>query len=84
MEDRVSLHVAVCDGHRERVDDQRNAHVDRFGKDLHARVDALIAALLQMSDATLPLGRWPLRLAVEAVPAPAEAVAPRRGYRRVE
>lgn len=54
---------------------------DRYGDDVHARVEALITTLLDMSGQALPLGRRLLQLTVdtEAVPD-----APRRGYRRVE
>lgn len=57
---------------------------ERYGDDVHARVDALVRALLDMSDDALPLGRRLLSLTVET-PADADrAGAPRRGYRRVE
>lgn len=57
--------------------------LERYGEDVHARVDALIAVLLDMSDEALPLGRRLLRLTVEAAgEQPGEA--PRRGYRRIE
>lgn len=51
---------------------------------MHARVQGLMRALLEMSNAVLPLGRRLLRLTVES---PEEALppnTPRRGYRRIE
>ncbi|MGH8961036.1 MAG: TetR/AcrR family transcriptional regulator [Jatrophihabitantaceae bacterium] len=67
---------------------------DRYGDDVHARVEALIRTLLDMSEEALPLGRRLLSLTVDA-PADADparadpadagrAGPPRRGYRRVE
>ncbi|MGH3495529.1 MAG: TetR/AcrR family transcriptional regulator [Sciscionella sp.] len=55
---------------------------DRYGDDVHARVDALINALLRMSEQALPLGRRLLRLTVDTAQANASST-PRRGYRRV-
>lgn len=56
---------------------------DRHGDDVHARVGALVSAVLAMSDQALPLGRRLLRLTVETADEPSGS-APRRGYRRVE
>ncbi len=56
---------------------------DRYGDDVHARVDVLITTLLDMSDEALPLGRRLLRLTVDTPIEPA-GPSPRRGYRRVE
>lgn len=56
---------------------------DRYGNDVHARVDALIRALLDMSDQALPLGRRLLRLTVDPPAGTVSAAGPRRGYRRV-
>ncbi len=56
---------------------------DRYGDDTHARIDALISTLLDMSDQALPLGRRLLRLTVDPAAHP-PATSPRRGYRRVE
>jgi AcrR family transcriptional regulator len=57
---------------------------DRYGQDVHARVDALIKALLDMADEALPLGRRLLRLTVDTPRPTDQARGPRRGYRRVE
>lgn len=57
---------------------------DRYGDDVHQRVDALIRAILQMSDRALPLGRRILRLTVDSPAANADGTVPRRGYRRVQ
>jgi AcrR family transcriptional regulator len=57
---------------------------DRYGDDVHKRVDALIRTLLDMSDEALPLGRRLLRLTVEATSGTAEPGVARRGYRRVD
>lgn len=56
---------------------------DRYGDDVHRRVDALITTLLDMSDEALPLGRRLLRLTVDTHDESTDNV-PRRGYRRVE
>lgn len=55
---------------------------ESYGDDVHARVDALITALLRMSDDALPLGRRLLRLTVDTAQ-PDDPAVPRRGYRRV-
>jgi AcrR family transcriptional regulator len=55
---------------------------ERYGDDVHARIDALVKTLLRMSDDALPLGRRLLRLTVDAE-GPDDPAAPRRGYRRV-
>lgn len=57
---------------------------ERYGDDVHARLDALITTLLDMSDQALPLGRRLLRLTVETPPSHVTDASPRRGYRRVE
>lgn len=56
---------------------------DRHGDDVHARVEALVTILLDLSDEALPLGRRLLRLTVDP-PTGRSGSAPRRGYRRVE
>lgn len=58
--------------------------LDRYGDDVHQRVDALIRTLLQMSDKALPLGRRLLRLTVDSTPPAGDGSTPRRGYRRVQ
>jgi AcrR family transcriptional regulator len=57
---------------------------DRYGDDVHERVDALIRTLLQMSDQALPLGRRLLRLTVDTASPEDGGSVPRRGYRRVQ
>ena len=49
--------------------------------DARDRVDALVRALLERAEESLPLGRRIIRLTVDAPPSPGTA---RRGYRRVE
>jgi AcrR family transcriptional regulator len=57
---------------------------DRFGDDVHARLDALARTLSDMSDRALPLGRRLLRLTVDTPASDDDAAAPRRGYRRIQ
>lgn len=57
---------------------------DRYGDDVRTRIDALIDALLDMSDRALPLGRRLLRLTVEAPTSSDGSPDPRRGYRRIQ
>lgn len=57
---------------------------DRYGDDVHERVDALIRTLLDMSDEALPLGRRLLRLTVDSASGTSEPGVARRGYRRVD
>ena len=58
----------------------------RAGLGAHARVDALIAAILDHADETLPLGRRLIQLTVDPATASAEndprTAGPRRGHRR--
>lgn len=57
---------------------------DRYGDDVHQRIDALIRTLLEMSEEALPLGRRLLRLTVDPPPDTPQSAVPRRGYRRVQ
>jgi AcrR family transcriptional regulator len=60
-----------------------NEHVGRQGDDVPARVDALVTALLDLGESTLPLGRQIIRLTVASEPYDEQGhPVPRRGSRR--
>ncbi len=55
-----------------------------YGDDVHARVDALVRTLQELSPVALPLGRRLIRLTVDAPQVDLPDGVPRRGYRRIE
>jgi AcrR family transcriptional regulator len=56
---------------------------EALADDVPGRVDALVRALNEMTNQTMPLGRSLIRLTVDAAPG-GDSPTPRRGYRRVE
>ncbi len=56
---------ALSDAYVNTALESADGDADKFGRDVHARVEALVRALLDLAPQTLPLGRQIIRLTVE-------------------
>jgi AcrR family transcriptional regulator len=71
---------ALSDAYVDTALENADAGAGAHGEDVHARVDALVTAMLEMAPTTLPLGRQIIRLTVDHDEGSARE---RRGQRRV-